>query len=44
MQYAAAFRTRLLEMCELYTYGYGAKGSKWLSEAARRNNAIDYVD
>ena len=31
-------------MCELWNYGYRAKGSKWLSEAAKRNNAIDYLD
>jgi len=31
-------------MCELSNYCYQAKGSKWLSEAAKRNNAIDYVD
>jgi len=26
------------------TFTVRAKGSKWLSEAAKRNNAIDYVD
>jgi len=31
-------------MCELWNYGYRAKCSKWLSEAAKWNNAIDYVD
>ena len=31
-------------MCELWNYSYRAKGSKLLPEAAKRNNAIDYVD
>jgi len=37
-------RTCLLEMCELWNYCYWANGSKWLSEAAKRSNAINYVD
>jgi len=37
MQYGAAYKKATI-------HGHLAKGSKWLAEAAKRNNAIDYVD
>jgi len=47
MQIAFITCLKILNLCNVpqpTVHGYRAKGTKWLSEAAKRNNATDYVD